>query len=111
MQSFLVQIKHFLAYDVWSLQDFENNEYNKILDYWFGVGAYIALRFSETMNPIFYNLGSPKIRAHTKEFFRSKLKMKFVKAESVSKTTGSDRGTSFTHGSAAQQKTVQETAT
>ena len=107
MQSFLVQIKHFLAYDVWSLQDFENNEYNKILDYWFGVGAYIALRFSETMNPIFYNLGSPKIRAHTKEFFRNKLKMKFVKAESVSKTTGSDRGTS----SAVQQKTVQETAT
>ena len=111
MQSFLVQIKHFLAYDVWSLQDFENNEYNKLLDYWFGVGAYIALRFSETMNPIFYNLGSPKIWAHTKDFFRIKLKMKFVKAESVSKTTGSDRGTSYTHGSAVQQKTVQETAT
>ena len=103
-----MQVKHILAYDVWSLQDFENNEYNKLLDYWFGVGAYIALRFSETMNPIFYNLGSPKIRAHTIEFLRSKLKMKFVKAESI---TASNRMTSFSHSSNVQQYNVQQTVT
>ena len=96
---------------MWALQELENTEYNKRLDYWFGVGAYIALRFSETMNPIFYNLGSPKIRAHTIEFLRAKLRMKFINAESTSKTTASDRGTSFSHSSGAQQTNVQQTVT
>ena len=96
---------------MWALQELENTEYNKRLDYWFGVGAYIALRFSETMNPIFYNLGSPKIRAHTIEFLRANLKIKFIKAESMSKTTASNRGTSFSHSSSVKPNNVQQTVT
>lgn len=37
-------------------------------DYWFGVGSYLCLRFSECLNPLMYNLGSNKLRKATAKF-------------------------------------------
>jgi len=62
------------AYDAWSTNSFPNTVYYKKLDYWFGVSGYICLRFSETMNPIFYNIGSPKIRAATRKLLNGTFK-------------------------------------
>lgn len=105
---FIIGYIPIFVYEMWSMQDLPNNDYYKYLDYWFGVGAYIALRFSETMNPIFYNLGSPKIRAHTMQFLRNKLKVKFIRRESIPSTSIQERGMSLSQ-SHGQENHVKQT--
>lgn len=56
------------AYEFWSVQDHENTRYNKRFDFYFGFSEYVVLRFSECLNPVFYNLGSTKMRRHTRRF-------------------------------------------
>ena len=61
------------AYEFWSIQDFPNEQYYYEADYWFGMIEYLFLRFSECLNPFFYNLGSAKMRKYTKHFLKKKL--------------------------------------
>jgi len=55
----------FAAYEFWSVQPNGNRQQNRITDYWFGMIEYFFLRFSECLNPVFYNLGSAKMRKCT----------------------------------------------
>ena len=64
---------YFTAYEYWALEDRPNERYYRIADYWFGMIEYLFLRFSECLNPLFYNLGSAKMRRHTKKFLKQKL--------------------------------------
>jgi len=61
------------AYEFWSIQDFPNEQYYYAIDYWFGMIEYLFLRFSECLNPLFYNLGSAKMRKYTKHFLKKKI--------------------------------------
>ena len=44
---------------------------DRVIDYWFGVIAYICLRISECMNPIIYNLASSNIGDATRKLLRN----------------------------------------
>ncbi|XP_078491732.1 type-1 angiotensin II receptor B-like [Ciona intestinalis] len=68
--SFLFGYIPFTAYEFWSAQTHPNTEYYRVVDYWFGMIEYMFLRFSECMNPVFYNLGSEKVRRYTKTFLK-----------------------------------------
>lgn len=93
---FLVGYVPISAYEQWSAQKLPNSYYYLRLDYWFGMSSYITLRFSETMNPVFYNLGSTKLRTATIKTINAKLGW-FGKAAKVqhgtSHTTAADVST------------------
>ena len=40
-------------------------------DYWFSIGEYICLRFSECLNPVFYNFGNPRMKRCTLKLLSS----------------------------------------
>jgi len=63
------------VYEIWSYGTYPNEQYYLLVDYWFGFISYICLRFSECLNPIFYNFGSPKMRSHTEMLFRKILRL------------------------------------
>ena len=54
------------------MQDHPDEEYYRVVDYWFGMIAYFLLRTSECLNPLFYNIGSPKVYRYTKLFLKTK---------------------------------------
>ena len=54
-----------------------------LLDYWFGIGSYLCLRFSECLNPVMYNLGSNKLRLASTKLLR-KLTGKLTNKKDVS---------------------------
>lgn len=56
------------AYEFWSSQSHENTPHTVQVDYYFGLVEYFFIRLSECLNPIFYNLGSMKMRTYTKHF-------------------------------------------
>nr|XP_039267545.1 growth hormone secretagogue receptor type 1-like [Styela clava] len=66
--SFLIGYIPFTVYEFWSVQSHPNTRYYKVLDYWMGLSEYFFIRFSECLNPIFYNLGSSKMRNCTKTY-------------------------------------------
>lgn len=82
----------FSAYEVWSI-----HSSNAIADYWFGLSQYFFLRFSECLNPIFYNIGSSKMRRFTLSFLKKKCAciapMKAASAVSTSSSSGNTRHT------------------
>ena len=81
-----------LAYEFWSVQPLPNTMYFRYLDYWFGMVQYYFLRFSECLNPLFYNLGSTKMRKYTIDFVRRKiLRRPKEKQQFVSSTESSGR--------------------
>nr|XP_039267226.1 growth hormone secretagogue receptor type 1-like [Styela clava] len=63
--SFMFGYIPYVTYEIWSL-----TSSNPVADYWFGLTEYFCLRFSECMNPIFYNVSSSKMRRHTKRFLK-----------------------------------------
>ncbi|XP_039268414.2 growth hormone secretagogue receptor type 1-like [Styela clava] len=63
--SFLFGYVPFVTYEIWSLFPTD-----PVADYWFGLIQYFCLRFSECMNPVFYNISSTKMRRHTFKFLR-----------------------------------------
>ncbi|CAK8697310.1 unnamed protein product [Clavelina lepadiformis] len=71
--SFLLGYVPFTAYEFWSVQNYPQTQLFFRIDYWFGMIEYIFLRFSECLNPLFYNLGSSKVRGYTKKFLKEKL--------------------------------------
>ncbi|XP_076818862.1 trace amine-associated receptor 9-like isoform X1 [Clavelina lepadiformis] len=73
MASFLIGYIPFTAYEFWAVQDLPVTPYYRFADYWFGMIEYFFLRFSECVNPLFYNLGSAKMRRHTKKFIQTKI--------------------------------------
>ncbi|XP_076818864.1 D(1)-like dopamine receptor isoform X3 [Clavelina lepadiformis] len=73
MASFLIGYIPFTAYEFWGNQDLPKTPYYRFADYWFGMIEYFFLRFSEVLNPLFYNLGSAKMRKHTKKFIKTKM--------------------------------------
>nr|XP_026690745.1 blue-sensitive opsin-like [Ciona intestinalis] len=68
--SFLIGYVPFTAYEFWSTQPRPNTMYYKSFDYWFGMSEYFCIRISECLNPIFYNLGSAKMRKCTAGLLR-----------------------------------------
>lgn len=70
---YLVLYTHFSAYEFWSIQKFPDDYYYYQVDYWFGMTEYFFFRFSECLNPIFYNLGSAKMRKYLKRFVNGHL--------------------------------------
>ena len=71
----LIKIQNFCftAYEFWSVEDHPNKFYYRQVDFWFGMAGYILLRFSECLNPLFYNIGSPVVYKHSKMFVQTKL--------------------------------------
>ena len=63
----------FTAYEFWGVQDLPPGRYYLLADYWFGMIEYLLLRFSECLNPLFYNLGSRKMRKHTVMLLKNKV--------------------------------------
>lgn len=91
---FVLGYTPFSAYMLWTQTGQRpHTPYYARLDYWFGASVYISLRFSETMNPIFYNLGSPKMRSQTCKLL-SKLLCFEIKA--APQVTSSSNGQSRT---------------
>ncbi|XP_077967113.1 blue-sensitive opsin-like [Styela clava] len=70
--SFLIGYVPFTAYEFWSLQHHPNTRYHRVFDYWFGMSEYLCIRFSECLNPIFYNIGSSKMRKCTIRYIKEK---------------------------------------
>jgi len=68
--TFLLGYVPFVVYEYWSVQSHPNEFYYHQVDYWFGFGSYMMLRFSECLNPIIYNLGSERIRKSTIRFLQ-----------------------------------------
>lgn len=58
----------FIAYEIW---DTSGAPATKQMDYWVGFSSYICLRLSECLNPVFYNIGSSKMRKCTKNYLTS----------------------------------------
>ena len=75
------------------MQEHPNEEFYHRTDYWFGMVEYFFLRFSECLNPIFYNLGSGKLRKYTIKFIvayipgGNKLKSQFFASSTETPTT------------------------
>jgi len=65
----------YLAYQFWTNQDIgiQNERHYRVADYWFGMIEYLFLRFSECLNPLFYNFGSNKMRKHSIMFLKQKV--------------------------------------
>jgi len=84
------------VYEIWSYGQYPNTRYYQLVDYWFGFSSYIILRFSECLNPIFYNIGSPKMRKHTRMLLRKILRLPegSANAESSFASTGDQLGRS-----------------
>ena len=74
------------AYHYWALEDRADERLYRNADYWFGMIEYLFLRFSEGLNPLFYNLGSAKMRRHTKKFLKQKLS-RFIIRKNKSRLT------------------------
>ncbi|CAK8674398.1 unnamed protein product [Clavelina lepadiformis] len=55
---------------------------HRVFDWWFGSFEYFALRFSECLNPIFYNIASRKMRQETKNLFKRCLMTSSARIES-----------------------------
>ncbi|CAK8683433.1 growth hormone secretagogue receptor type 1-like [Clavelina lepadiformis] len=68
--SFLVGYISFTAYGYYSQHHTLTGNAAIRANWIFGAVYYILLRFSETVNPLFYNLGSTKLRKATIRFFR-----------------------------------------
>jgi len=68
----------FTVYEFWTVQPRANTQENKVIDYWFGMIEYFFLRFSECLNPIFYNFGSAKMRKYTADFLRKHCRLPAV---------------------------------
>ena len=67
--SFMVGYIPITVYLMWTSNVSSDSRY-RTTDYWFGVVAYMCLRFSECMNPIIYNYSSGNIRDATKRYLR-----------------------------------------
>lgn len=62
------------AYLIWtSSAQAKNSCTTYLIDYWFGVVAYVILRVSECLNPLMYNLGCTEMRNATYEFVKKVL--------------------------------------
>ncbi|CAK8671544.1 unnamed protein product [Clavelina lepadiformis] len=86
--SFIVGYAPYTIYEFWSIQPHPKTQYYREVDYWFGMIEYFCLRFTECMNPVFYNIGSPKVRKYTKLFLRTHMKiLRDVKCLQPGKTT------------------------
>ncbi|XP_078481740.1 neuromedin U receptor homolog nmur-2-like isoform X1 [Ciona intestinalis] len=71
--SFLLGYIPFTAYEFWGANTHPRERYYFLVDNWFGMIEYFCLRFSECLNPVFYNLGSTKMRTYTKTFLKKKV--------------------------------------
>lgn len=58
------------AYSEWSTNNFPLKAELVGISFWFSIAAYICLRLSEFLNPIFYNVGSAKMRRCTVELLK-----------------------------------------
>lgn len=66
--SFMIGYLPMSTYMMWTIR--VSNK-NKLVDYWLAVSAYFALRLSECMNPIAYNVSSEKMRLSSMQVLRS----------------------------------------
>ncbi|CAK8671111.1 unnamed protein product [Clavelina lepadiformis] len=64
--SFLIGYVPMTSYMLWTTRSTKKQSFGCGFDYWFNVGAYFALRFSECLNPVMYNLASTKMRESSK---------------------------------------------
>jgi len=71
--SFMIGYIPITVYLMWT-SNITSDSRNRYIDYWFGVVAYLCLRFSECMNPVIYNFSSGNIRDATKVFLRKLFK-------------------------------------
>jgi len=71
--SFLIGYVPISVYEKWSAEVTANTPYYKKLDYWFGMTSYMSLRLSETLNPLFYNLGSRRLRYYSKKWLNKNI--------------------------------------
>ncbi|CAK8671110.1 unnamed protein product [Clavelina lepadiformis] len=62
--SFLIGYIPMSSYVMWTTRVAHKDP---LFDYWFHVGAYFCLRFSECLNPVMYNLASTKMREASKD--------------------------------------------
>ena len=64
--SFILGYTPSVIYVIWSTTASRKTS----LDYWFGIGSYLCLHFSECLNPVMYNLGSNKLRLSSKKLLQ-----------------------------------------
>ncbi|XP_076822023.1 uncharacterized protein LOC143468592 [Clavelina lepadiformis] len=88
--SFLVGYVPFTAFEFYSYGHYNHGPVAIRSDWQFGTAQYICLRFSECLNPIFYNLGSAKMREATKSFCFRIMNIRHKKTREV--LTGSVTG-------------------
>ena len=86
--SFMIGYIPITVYLMWT-SNITSDSRNSVIDYWFGVVAYLCLRFSECMNPVIYNFSSGNIRDATRAY----LKKIFKQTQSI------NRSSSLTHDS------------
>nr|XP_039270397.1 growth hormone secretagogue receptor type 1-like isoform X1 [Styela clava] len=71
--SFMLGYIPFTAYEISGMHISSKTAADERFWWKFGMSVYICLRFSETLNPVFYNLATPKIRNETCRVVRSAL--------------------------------------
>ncbi|XP_078494137.1 growth hormone secretagogue receptor type 1-like [Ciona intestinalis] len=59
------------AYQFYTTSVKPTTHYAKAFDWWFGMIEHMALRISECLNPVFYNLASSKMRSETVRVLKS----------------------------------------
>nr|XP_039252630.1 green-sensitive opsin-like [Styela clava] len=68
--SFMLGYIPFTVYEFWTLNNKDTSLEGWKREWMFGTAQYICLRFSECLNPVFYNLASTKMRKETKKFLK-----------------------------------------
>nr|XP_026696399.1 growth hormone secretagogue receptor type 1-like [Ciona intestinalis] len=91
--SFLVGYIPFTAYAFYTQYPGKKGDNLLRIDWLFGIIQYICMRTSECLNPIFYNIGSSKMRVETKRFLE-----KCFCGRSVSKTNNTVSSSKETNG-------------